>query len=68
MGALCISPDCSVSLKLFQNTKNGKKKLEVFLMASMDKVTNIKKKKEQKKMKTVVYGRIRDHLPINFHK
>lgn len=36
-------------------------------MAGMDKVTNIKKKK-QKKMKTVVYGRIRDHLPTNFHK
>lgn len=49
MGALCISPDCSVSLKLFQNTKNGKKKLEVFLMASMDKVTNIKKKKRAEK-------------------
>lgn len=49
MGALCISPDCSVSLKLFQNTKySKKKKLEVFLMASMDKVTNIKKKRAEK--------------------
>lgn len=66
MGALCISRNFC-KFKIISNYKVQQKKLEVFLMAGMDKVTNIKKKK-QKKMKTVVYGRIRDHLPTNFHK
>lgn len=34
-------------------------------MASTNMAMNVK---DRKKMKTVVYGRIRDHLPINFLK